>query len=615
MRVHLISLLAAGAAAFLPRAFDAPATVVPNDNRAAAGRMVGDTLVVELVLDSAVWYPQGPGGPSVVVPAFAEAGHAPQIPAPLIRVRAGTTIRATIRNALDSTYVLRGFHARPGVPADSAALQGGASRTFTFAAGAPGTYLYDALPQGYVPPRTVQDRRGEREHAAGAFIIDPLGGSPPDRVLVINIRADSAEAGAYRNALAINGLSWPHTERFDALTGDTVRWRVINASARTHPMHLHGFYFSVASRGSPHSDSLLPADQHRLMVTETMDPYTTMAMSWVASRPGNWLFHCHLAFHVVPSARLDGHGHATPGRHSPRAEEHMAGLVVGIRVHPRPGYTDGGRTGAERRRLFVQEGRRRGLSPRSMGFVLQRDGREPAADSIEIPGTPLVLTRGVPVDVTVVNRLREAAAIHWHGLELESWSDGVAGWSGLDTTVAPAVAPADSFVARLTVPRAGTFIYHTHMNDVEQLTSGLYGAIVVVEPGQRFDPAIDHLTVLSWDGDAVRGRAQILVNGDSLPKEIAVRAGEPHRLRFVNIGPAGVMRLELMRDSALVQWRRLALDGATLPHAQAIVSPATHRLAVGQTADFEVRLAPGRYALTYFHNRTTPIRTQTIVAR
>src|SRR5688572_1407116 len=159
MRVHLIFLFAAGAAAFLPRAFDAPATVVPNDNRAAAGRMVGDTLVVELVLDSAVWYPQAPGGPSVVVPAFAEAGHAPQIPAPLIRVRAGTTIRATIRNALDSTYVLRGLHARPGAPADSAALQGGASRTFTFAAGAPGTYMYDALPQGYVPPRTVQDRR------------------------------------------------------------------------------------------------------------------------------------------------------------------------------------------------------------------------------------------------------------------------------------------------------------------------------------------------------------------------------------------------------------------------------------------------------------------------
>lgn len=616
MRVHLISLLVATATALLPppgqRVLPA---VVPNDNRAPAGRLVGDTLVLELVLDSAAWYPQGPAGPSVIVPAFAEAGHAPQIPAPLIRVVTGTIVRATVRNALDSAYVLRGFRTRPGGPGEIDTIQAGSAMTLTFAAGPPGTYLYDALPQGYVPPRNVQERRGEREHAAGAFIVDPVGGSPPDRILVINIRADPGASGEYRNALAINGLSWPHTERFDVLTGDTVRWRVINASSRTHPMHLHGFYFSVESRGSPNADTLFPAEQRRLMVTEIMEAYTTMAMSWVASRPGNWLFHCHLAFHVVPSARLDGAGPGTAGRHSHRAEEHMAGLVVGMRVRPRPGYAEAARAGVQRRRLFVQEGARRGIAPRTMGYVLQRDGREPAADSVEIPGSVLVFERGIPADVTVVNRLDESAAIHWHGLELESWSDGVAGWSGADTLVAPAIAAGDSFVARLTVPRAGTFIYHTHMNDIEQLTSGLYGAIVVIEPGERFEPGRDHIAVMSWDGDAVRGRVQILINGDSMPKEIAVRAGEPQRFRFVNIGPAGVIRLDLRRDSSLAEWRRLALDGASLPPSQAIVSPATHRIAVGQTADFEVRLVPGRYVLSYFHNPLSPVRAQTIVAR
>ncbi|MGE5926652.1 MAG: multicopper oxidase domain-containing protein [Gemmatimonadota bacterium] len=590
-------------------------SVVPNDNRAAAGRMVGDTLMLDLVLDSASWHPQGPGGPSVVVPAFAEAGHAPQIPAPLIRVRAGTLVRVTVRNQLDSAYVLRGFHTRPAAPGHADTLTAGETVRRSFVAGAPGTYLYDALPQGYVPPRSVQDRRGEREHAAGGFIIDPPGGGPPDRVLVINIRGDPAEPGAYRNALTINGLSWPHTERFDVLTGDTVRWRVINASARTHPMHLHGFYFSVESRGTPGTDTILATDRRRLMVTEIMEPYTTMAMSWVAARPGNWLFHCHLAFHVVPSARLDGTGHETPGRHSHRAEEHMAGLVVGMRVRARPGDVEIARAGAQQRRLFVQEDARRGVSPRTMGYVLQRDGRVPAADSVEIPGTLLVFERGVPADVTVINRLDEPAAIHWHGLELESWSDGVAGWSGFDTLVAPAIAAGDSFVARLTVPRAGTFIYHTHMNDIEQLTSGLYGAIVVLEPGKRFDPARDHLQLMSWDGDAVRGRAQVLINGDSVPAELSMRAGETHRLRFVNIAPAGVIRLDLKRDSTLVEWRRLALDGADLPPALAVAAPATHRLAVGQTADFEVRLPPGRYALTYFQNPVSPIRSQRIVVR
>ena len=271
--------------------------------------------------------------------------------------------------------------------------------------------------------------------------------------------------------------------------------------------------------------------------------------------------------------------------------------------------------GAQHRRVFVHEGKRRGHSPRSMGYVLQRDAREPAADSIEVPGTPLILERGIPADVSVVNRLNEPAAIHWHGLELESWSDGVPGWSGLDTLVAPPVAPGDSFVARLTVPRAGTFIYHTHMNDIEQLTSGLYGAIVVLEPGERFDATRDHLVVIGWDGDAIRGRVQTLINGDSVPGPIEVRAGEPHRLRFINIGAAGVTRIDLRRDSSLVEWRRLALDGAALPPAQAVAAPGTHRIAVGQTADFEVRLAPGRYTLSYFLNPVSPVRTQTVIAR
>ena len=615
MRVHLISLLVAAASAFLPPARPAPPVVVPNDNRMPAGRLADDTLVLDLVLDSAAWYPEGREGPSLVIPAFAEGGRAPQIPAPLIRVAEGTVIRVTVRNALDSAYVVRGLHSRPAAAADSIILNPGTARTLTFAAGAPGTYLYDAVPAGYAAPRNAADRKGEREQAGGALIVDPAEGAPADRVLVVNIWGNPGAPGRYRNALAINGLSWPHTERFEALTGDTVRWRVINASSRAHPMHMHGFYFSVDARGTREADGPLEPEQRRLMVTEIMEPYTSMAMSWIASRPGNWLFHCHLAFHVVPAARLEGAAHAGHARTSHKAEEHMAGLVVGMRVRPRPGYADAERRGTQHRRVFVQEGKRRGHSPRSMGYVLQRDAREPAADSIEIPGTPLVLERGVPADVTVINRLNEPAAIHWHGLELESWSDGVAGWSGLDTLVAPPVAPGDSFVARLTMPRAGTFIYHTHMNDIEQLTSGLYGAIVVLEPGERFDPMKDHLLVMSWDGDAVRGRAQILINGDSVPPEIEVRAGESHRLRFVNIGPAGVMGLDLKHDSSLAQWRRLALDGAALPPSQAIVAPATHHLAVGQTADFEVRLAPGRYVLSYFHNPVSPVRLQPVIAR
>jgi FtsP/CotA-like multicopper oxidase with cupredoxin domain len=233
-----------------------------------------------------------------------------------------------------------------------------------------------------------------------------------------------------------------------------------------------------------------------------------------------------------------------------------------------------------------------------MGFVLQNGESPPARDSILIPGSVIVLTRNEPTDITVINRLSEATAVHWHGIELESYSDGVAGWSGATTRLAPMIAPGDSFIAHLTMPRAGTFIYHTHLNDVEQLTSGLYGAIVVLEPGQHFDPATDHVVVASWDGN-VTAEASILINGDTAAAPLELAAGVPHRFRFINIGPAQRLFYAIRQDTTVMKWRRLAKDGADLPPALAITSPAIRRLGVGEMFDAEfLPPAPGEYRLT-----------------
>src|SRR5207248_3072089 len=164
----------------------------------------------------------------------------------------------------------------------------------------------------------------------------------------------------------------------------------------------------------------------------------------------------------------------------------------------------------------------------------------------------LVLTRDQPTDITVVNHLREPTSVHWHGLELESYSDGVPGWSGSASQLAPSIAPRDSFVARLTLHRAGAFIYHTHLNDLEQLTSALYGAIVVLEPGRRFDPSTDHVFVTGWDGP--EDPPHLVVNGDTLSEPLELAAGVRHRFRFVNIGVASRSRFSILRDSTPAQW-------------------------------------------------------------
>ena len=586
--------------------------VHPNDNTASAGTLHADTLTLTLVARRAVWRPEADSGPSVEVAAFAEEGQAPQIPAPMIRVREGTVIAVTVRNALpDSTIKVIGLRARPDTTHDTLRVRPGASQRLTFVAGAPGTYLYSA-----VLGHHDVDRDDERETLAGAFIIDPEDGSPPDRVLVMNIWGDTKDSVSYPNALAINGRSWPFTERLAATVGDTLRWRVINATNRGHPMHLHGFYFTVAARGDPYADTAYAPERRPTIVTERMIPGGTMLMTTVPDRPGNWLFHCHIAFHVIPSsARLEtDSAEAAHATMSSDAGRHMAGLVLGITVAPKPGSaTASGRRDVRRLDLFVDEGASRHRAPRAMGYVLQRGTAPPAPDSVEPVGTTLLLTRGQPTDIVVHNRLAEPTSVHWHGIELESYSDGVVGWSGAPGRVAPMIAPADSFVAHLTLPRAGTFIYHTHLGDFEQLTSGRYGALIVTEPGQPFDAVHDHVFVLGWDGTA--DPPYILVNGTRSAEPLLMAAGATQRLRFVAIGAAGGRGFTLRRGGALAEWRAVAKDGWNLPASQATVRPAAQRVATGETFDFAFVPARGEYLLTAMLDDTRPAWHQRIIVR
>lgn len=584
-------------ARFVPLASRATLPVVEaNDNRQRAGVMHRDTLYVSLDVRMARWYPEAPGGEYIEGPVIGEVGHTPQIPGPLLRVVEGTVVVARLTNALpDSSLTWYGLDTRPG--ADSVKLRPGETTTMTFRAGQPGTYLYAAV------AGKLDWNKREREQAAGALVVDARGTRTDDRVFVINIWSEPIDSLNGRNALAINGKGWPFTERVVAARGDTLRWRIVNASVRPHPMHLHGFYYRILAQGSFKSDSTYTPADRRTVVTGTMEPFSTMRMEWVAEREGNWLFHCHLSFHVAADTRFtSGAGHAD--HMSGDVNRHMAGLVLGIEVKPgRAVATREPRRNPRALRLLVQEGRRHGRAPRALGFVLQR-GAPPAADSVEIPGSPLILTRGQPTDITVVNQLNEATAVHWHGIELESWSDGVAGWSGAMNRLAPAIAPRDSFTARLTLRRAGTFIYHTHLNDVVQLTSGMYGPLLVLEPGQKYDPATDHLFVVGWDGPD--DPPHLVVNGDSLPAPLVLQAGVHHRMRFVFIGVVGGEQFTLRSAAGPATWRALAQDGFEYPASRQVEIPAKVTGWAGQTFDFDFYpTAPGEYTLVATSGKRT----------
>jgi len=236
-------------------------------------------------------------------------------------------------------------------------------------------------------------------------------------------------------------------------------------------------------------------------------------------------------------------------------------------------------------RLLIQPAREGGDSAHLMGYVLQDGTTEPAPDSVAIPGSTLVLERGRPVRINVVNRLPEATAVHWHGIELESYPDGVPGWSGMPGHIFQPIAAGDSFTARFTPVRAGTFIYHSHSNELSQISGGLYGPIIVVNPGERFDTAANRLVIVG--SYARHDSAFGVVNGRLDPAPIELRPNRPYRFRLINIGDSRTFFSLRRPDSSAVGWRAVAKDGADLPSSQAVIRAEPLITGPGETADFE----------------------------
>ena len=95
---------------------DAPATarvVSANDNTRPAGRLEGDVLTVRLYAGVGSARPAGPKSAPIEVAAFGEEGADLSAPGPLIRVREGTTVVLTLRNALGSALRVDGLCAQP----------------------------------------------------------------------------------------------------------------------------------------------------------------------------------------------------------------------------------------------------------------------------------------------------------------------------------------------------------------------------------------------------------------------------------------------------------------------------------------------------------------------
>ena len=92
-----------------------------------------------------------------------------------------------------------------------------------------------------------------------------------------------------RYSWSINDVKYADSEPIRLRYGERVRFKFVNETMMTHPMHLHGMW-SILDAGKGKWNPI----KHVVSVS----PGTTVYMETEVDAPGQWAFHCHLSYHA-----------------------------------------------------------------------------------------------------------------------------------------------------------------------------------------------------------------------------------------------------------------------------------------------------------------------------
>lgn len=111
-----------------------------------------------------------------------------------------------------------------------------------------------------------------------------------------------------------------------------------------------------------------------------------------------------------------------------------------------------------------------------------------------VPGPILTFEEGEIAEINVTNHMNVETSIHWHGIILPNFQDGV------PYLTTPPILPGETFKYQFALTHSGTYWYHSHTGLQEQ--QGIYGSIVVKPKEQKFEYDHDLVLVLSdWTNE------------------------------------------------------------------------------------------------------------------
>lgn len=206
-----------------------------------------------------------------------------------------------------------------------------------------------------------------------------------------------------------------------------------------------------------------------------------------------------------------------------------------------------------------------------------------------VHGPTIEAVEGDRVRIYVTNRLSVPTSIHWHGLVLPNGMDGVGG-----LTQRP-IGPGETFLYQFPLRQHGTYMYHSHHDEMAQMAMGLMGLFVIhprvpAEP----PPERDYAYLLSEWKIAVGARRPdpnemmdfnvLTLNARTAPgtEHILARVGERVRLRIGNLSAMSHHPIHLHGHNFHIT----ATDGGIVPPG-ARWPEVTALVPTGSTRDFE----------------------------
>lgn len=230
-------------------------------------------------------------------------GYNGSTPGPTIEAYEGDRVRILVTNKLlePTTIHWHGLivpNSEDGVTGlNQPPIEPGETYTYEFTLRQHGTYMYhphfDEMTQigmgmmGFfiIHPKEPEFPPIDRDFAI--FLHEwyiPAGASTPDPMVMTDF-----------NYSTFNGHVFPATKPLVVKKGERVRIRFANLSMDNHPIHLHGYAFTVVASGGWR----LPKTAQYLGSTIDVVVGNTNDIEFIADAPGDWALHCHKTHHLM----------------------------------------------------------------------------------------------------------------------------------------------------------------------------------------------------------------------------------------------------------------------------------------------------------------------------